>query len=200
RAGIDPTREPIPVAAAAHYHMGGVAVDAEGRASLDRLWVCGEASSTGLHGANRLASNGLLEALVFARRCALSIEARLGPAQDAPEILLPDLPPGPVPDPALVARLRRAMTEGAGVLRDAGGLSRCLREIGTIEAAQPDCPALMNMTATATLIAAAALMRQESRGAHCRTDFPQTAPEGRRSRLRLADALALRASLEPETT
>lgn len=201
RAGIDPTREQIPVAAAAHYHMGGVAVDDEGRASLDRLWVCGEASSTGLHGANRLASNGLLEALVFARRCALSIEARLGPAaQDAPEVVLPDLPPGPVPDPALVARLRRAMTEGAGVLRDAGGLTRCLREIAAIEAAQPDCPALSNMTATATLIAAAALMRQESRGAHCRTDFPQTLPEGRRSRLRLAQALALRASLEPETT
>ncbi|MEF9606165.1 FAD-binding protein, partial [Paracoccus sp. PXZ] len=119
RAGIDPTREPIPVAAAAHYHMGGVAVDGDGRASLDRLWVCGEASSTGLHGANRLASNGLLEALVFARRCALSIEARLGPVQDAAPVTLPDLPPGPVPDPELVARLRRAMTEGAGVLRDA---------------------------------------------------------------------------------
>ncbi|MDF3854131.1 L-aspartate oxidase [Paracoccus sp. APAP_BH8] len=201
RAGIDPTREPIPVAAAAHYHMGGVAVDSDGRASLDRLWVCGEASSTGLHGANRLASNGLLEALVYARRCALSIAARLGPAaQDAPEIVLPDLPPGPVPDPALVARLRRAMTEGAGVLRDAGGLTRCLREIAAIEAAQPDCPVLLNMTATATLIAAAALMRQESRGAHCRTDFPQTLPEGRRSRLTLSQALALRASLEPETT
>ncbi|SIP86313.1 L-aspartate oxidase [Paracoccus thiocyanatus] len=200
RAGIDPTRQPIPVAAAAHYHMGGVAVDDDGRASLDRLWVCGEASSTGLHGANRLASNGLLEALVFARRCALSIEARLGPVQDAALVTLPDLPPGPTPDPALVARLRRAMTEGAGVLRDAQGLTRCLREIAAIEAAQPDCPALLNMTATATLIAAAALMRQESRGAHCRTDFPQTLPEGRRSRLRLSQALALRASLEPETT
>ncbi|QFQ88453.1 L-aspartate oxidase [Paracoccus kondratievae] len=200
RAGIDPTREPIPVAAAAHYHMGGIAVDDDGRASLDRLWVCGEASSTGLHGANRLASNGLLEALVFARRCALSIEAQPVPVQDEPQVLLPDLPPGTVPDPALVARLRRAMTEGAGVLRDAGGLARCLREIAAIEAAQPDCPALLNMTATATLIAAAALMRQESRGAHCRTDFPQTMAEGRRSRLTLAQALALRASLEPETT
>ncbi len=199
RAGIDPTREQIPVAAAAHYHMGGVAVDAEGRSDLDRLWVCGEASSTGLHGANRLASNGLLEALVFARRCALSIAARLEPGQEAAPVTLPDLLPGPVPDPVLVARLRRAMTEGAGVLRDAAGLRRCLREIAAIEAAQPDSPALLNMTATASLIAAAALMRQESRGAHCRTDFPDTAPEGRRSRITLADALALRASLEPET-
>src|SRR5690606_33491175 len=91
RAGIDPTREPIPVAAAAHYHMGGIAVDDDGRASLDRLWVCGEASSTGLPGANRLASNGLLEALVFARRCAISIEAQPVPVQDEPQVLLPDL-------------------------------------------------------------------------------------------------------------
>ncbi|RDW12426.1 FAD-binding protein, partial [Paracoccus thiocyanatus] len=200
RAGIDPVRQPIPVAAAAHYHMGGVAVDEDGRASLDRLWVCGEASSTGLHGANRLASNGLLEALVFARRCALSIEARLGPpAQDAALITLRPAA-RPHRRPGAGRRLRRAMTEGAGVLRDAQGLTRCLREIAAIEAAQPDCPALLNMTATATLIAAAALMRQESRGAHCRTDFPQTLPEGRRSRLTLSQALALRASLEPETT
>ncbi|KGJ03701.1 L-aspartate oxidase [Paracoccus halophilus] len=200
RAGIDPGRAPIPVAAAAHYHMGGVAVDADGRASLPGLWVCGEASATGLHGANRLASNGLLEALVYARRAALSIAASLPEAGDAPEVTLPAPVPAPLPDPALVARLRRTMTDGAGVMRDARGLSRCLREIAAIEAAQPDCPALLNMTATATLIAAAALMRRESRGAHCRSDFPQTAAEGRRSRLLLADAMALRARLRPELT
>ncbi len=199
RAGIDPTRAQIPVAAAAHYHMGGVAVDADGRASLPGLWVCGEASSTGLHGANRLASNGLLEALVYARRAALSIEAAAGPAEDAAPVTLPDLAPAPVPDPALVARLRRAMTDGAGVVRDADGLIRCLREIAAVEAAQPGCPALLNMTATATLIAGAALLRQESRGAHCRSDFPETEARGRRSRLLLTDALALRDSLK-ETT
>lgn len=199
RAGIDPTRSQIPVAAAAHYHMGGVAVDSNGRASLPGLWVCGEASSTGMHGANRLASNGLLEALVYARRCALSIAAALGPARDAAPLLLPDLPPAPVPAPALVARLRAAMTLGAGVVRDADGLRRCLDEIATVEAGQPDCATLLNMTATATLIAVAALMRRESRGAHCRSDFPETgAPQ--RTRITLPEALAIRARLEPETT
>ncbi|UXU74855.1 MULTISPECIES: L-aspartate oxidase [unclassified Paracoccus (in: a-proteobacteria)] len=193
RAGIDPTRQQIPVAAAAHYHMGGVAVDDQGRASLAGLWVCGEASATGLHGANRLASNGLLEALVYARRCALSIGQTLGAAPVAAEpVVLPALPPAPGPDPALVTRLRQAMTRGAGVIRDAQGLEACLREIAAVEAAQPDCPALLNMTATATLIAAAALLRQESRGAHWRSDFPQTHAQGQRSRMTLAQALELR--------
>ena len=213
RAGIDPTLAQFPVAAAAHYHMGGIAVDTDGRASLPGLWVCGEASSTGLHGANRLASNGLLEALVYARRAAASITDALGAdgrgpvsgaAPDLAPVRLPDPDPAPVadplPDPALVARLRRAMTDGAGVERDGPGLTACLRQIAAIEAAQPDCPALLNMTATATLIAAAALMRRESRGAHFRTDFPQTAPRGERSRLTLAEALALRDSLPPSET
>ncbi|MBU3029907.1 L-aspartate oxidase [Paracoccus marinaquae] len=200
RAGIDPASQPIPVAAAAHYHMGGVAVDARGRASLAGLWVAGEASSTGLHGANRLASNGLLEALVFARICALGIGAALGPLADAPPLTLPDLPPAPLPDPALVARLRRAMTDGAGVVRDAGGLRRALAEIATVEAAQPDCETLLNMSATATLICAAALTREESRGAHFRSDFPDPAPTARRSRMTLDEARAIRDALHPEVT
>ncbi|RJL19514.1 L-aspartate oxidase, partial [Paracoccus siganidrum] len=118
-AGIDPVTQPIPVAAAAHYHMGGVATDADGRSSLAGLWACGEVASTGLHGANRLASNGLLEALVYARRAALSIAGELCAIPDAAPVALPDPPPAAGPDPALVARLRRAMTEGAGVIRDA---------------------------------------------------------------------------------
>ena len=138
--------------------------------------------------------------------CALRPTARdrsrsfVRTAPPAALIRLPDLAPAELPDPALVARLRRAMTDGAGVVRDGAGLAACLRRIAEIEAAQPDCPALLNMTATATLIAAAALMRRESRGAHFRTDFPQTAPEGRRSRLTLAQALALRdGPTSPET-
>ncbi|MFC3168020.1 L-aspartate oxidase [Paracoccus fontiphilus] len=195
RAGIDPVRQPIPVAAAAHYHMGGIATDRDGRSSLPGLWACGEAASTGLHGANRLASNGLLEALVFARRAALSI-GRNGPP--AASVALPDPAPAPLPDPALVARLRQAMTAGAGVLRDAQGLTDALHAIAAIGAAQPGIPQLANMTATATLICAAALARRESRGAHCRTDFPDTLPTGRRSRMTLAEAVALRPLPEPE--
>ncbi|MFV0359309.1 L-aspartate oxidase [Tropicimonas sp.] len=202
RAGIDPATDPIPVAAAAHYHMGGIDTDARGRASLGNLWVCGEASSTGLHGANRLASNGLLEALVYARRAALGIAAALGDTgRPAAAIELPDLPSGIVPDPALVSRLRRAMTDHVGVIRDARGLRHALREIAAIEAAQPECDTLCNMTATATLIAAAALLREESRGAHFRADFPESDnAAAQRRRMSLAEACALRAGLQPEPT
>lgn len=200
RAGIDPVADAIPVAAAAHYHMGGIATDLDGRASLGNLWVCGEAASTGLHGANRLASNGLLEALVFARRAALSISNTLPDTGESPPLTLPDSAPAPLPDPDLVARLRHAMTAGAGVVRDADGLRACLQQIAAIEAAQPDCPSLSNMTATATLIAAAALLRRESRGGHYRSDFPDTLPDAQRSYLTLDQALAIRAASEPEIT
>ena len=202
RAGIDPVTQPIPVAAAAHYHMGGIDTDTEGRASLGNLWVCGEASSTGLHGANRLASNGLLEALVYARRCALSIAAALGPEPpEAALVELPEMPEGIAADPALVARLRRTMTDSVGVVRTAEGLKTALREIAEIEAAQPGCAPLRNMTATATLMAAAALLREESRGAHCRSDFPEPDDsKSARSRMTLTQALALRARYQTETT
>ncbi|MHA6345465.1 L-aspartate oxidase [Roseivivax sp. CAU 1761] len=200
-AGIDPVSEPIPVAAAAHYHIGGVASDARGRSSLPGLWVAGETAATGLHGANRLASNGLAEALVFATRAARDIAAVLpGAGGTVPEVALPALDAAPLPDPELVAALRRAMTAGAGLIRDSVGLTGTLREIARIEAAQPDCPALANMCAAATLIAAAALTRRESRGAHFRRDFPQPAPSlPPRSDLTLARALAIRNQTEAET-
>lgn len=198
RAGINPVSQPIPVAAAAHYHMGGIETDASGRASLQGLWVCGEASSTGLHGANRLASNGLLEALVFARICAHGIASALGPIADAPAVQL-TFPAGGEPvDEAAVARLRGAMTDGVGVVRDAAGLKRALSTIAQIEAATTS-EAMRNMTATATLIAAAALMRRESRGGHYRTDYPEADPaQAHRSRLTLAEALDIRAQAVKE--
>lgn len=195
RNGIDPVTEAIPVAAAAHYHMGGVAVSAEGRSSLAGLWACGEASATGLHGANRLASNGLLEALVYGRRAARDIALGLA-GGDQPEVVLHLPIGGRVPDAGLVAALRRVMTDHVGVVRNAAGLKAALRRIAALEAQAGGDADMLNMTATATLIAAAALLREESRGAHFRDDFPTARPElAQRSRLTLAAALALRRAL-----
>ncbi|MCV2879017.1 L-aspartate oxidase [Sedimentimonas flavescens] len=199
RAGIDPVSQPIPVAAAAHYHMGGVDTDHEGRASLDNLWVCGEASSTGLHGANRLASNGLLEALVYARICALGIGKALGAPAPADLVTL-SFPPGTEAiDEAAVACLRHAMTDGVGVVRDAEGLTDTLRVIAGIEA-EATSESMRNMTATATLIAAAALRRRESRGGHYRSDYPQADPaQAERTHMTLAEALEIRTRALEET-
>lgn len=192
RGGIDPVIQPIPVAATAHYHMGGIAVSKEGRSSLAGLWACGEASATGLHGANRLASNGLLEALVYGRRAAQDIARGLGDAA-APLVVLPLVPGGQQTNPDLIAQLRQVMTDHVGVIRNAHGLKIALRRIAVLEAQALGDAQYLNMTATASLIAAAALLREESRGAHCRTDFPLAKPElAQRSSLTLAEALALR--------
>ena len=196
RGGIDPVTQPIPVAAAAHYHMGGIAVSQEGRSSLAGLWACGEASATGLHGANRLASNGLLEALVYGRRVAQDIARGLGDAAPLP-VVLPlvaggQRPDAEVPDADLIVQLRQVMTAYVGVVREARGLKAALRRIAALEAQALGDANVLNMTATATLIAAAALLREESRGAHCRSDFPVANPAlARPSRLTLAEALAL---------
>jgi len=176
RNNIDPARDPIPVAPAAHY--------TEGRASLIGLWVCGEASSTGLHGANRLASNGLLEALVYARICADGIADTLPPVADA-DLIEIQFADGKSPNKAkAVEDLRKTMTQDVGVVRDRAGLTRALQVIEALEAEHGDCQQFRNMCATATLIAAGALVREESRGAHERSDFPETTQgPGKRSGL-----------------
>lgn len=209
RNGIDPpARDPIPVAPpAAHYHMGGIATDTEGRATLPGLWVCGEASSTGLHGANRLASNGLLEALVYARICADGIAAATPEhAQAAPPVDIAFQPGGTPPCPPRLAvdELRQTMTRDVGVVRDRTGLIRALTTIARLEDAHGDSPSFRNMCATATLIAAGALMREESRGgAHERADFPPEPPlpgAGERSHQTLTQALEVRAAVTQELT
>ncbi|GAA0305723.1 L-aspartate oxidase [Rhodovulum strictum] len=185
RAGIDPLRQPIPVAPAAHYHMGGVASCLSGQSSLPGLWVAGETAATGLHGANRLASNGLLEALVLGRAAAADLAAHAGPvgADFAPPVVLDwaDDPTRRTTD-ADEAALRQLMTDHVGVLRDAEGLRHALAGIAALEAACPGDERFLNMTAAATLIAAAALLREESRGGHFRTDFP--APDPRLAHIR----------------
>jgi L-aspartate oxidase len=184
-AGIDPARQPIPVAPAAHYHMGGIASDARGRSSLPGLWVVGECAATGLHGANRLASNSLLEGLVFGAHAADDIKASVVQGTARGE------PPAPkafgLPAPPHV--LRAAMTRHAGLERDANGLGELLEIIGRLE--QTAEPALLNMLASARLVAAGALARQESRGGHRRHDFPLADKNAARTFMTLADARAI---------
>ncbi len=189
-AGIDPVRQPIPVAPAAHYHMGGIASDGRGRSSLDGLWAVGECAATGLHGANRLASNSLLEALVFGARAAVDVRATVTPGAAR------GTPPAPerfaVPAPPHV--LREAMTRLVGLERDEAGLREALCVIAQVERAGGNEPALLNMTAAAKLVTAAALTRHESRGGHCRTDYPHTDEVGVRTFMTLADAENISAS------
>lgn len=155
--------------------------------------MAGEVASTGLHGANRLASNGLLEAMVMAGRAAQDIAASRAWRQES-EVALPPLS-GAADQPdeaALIRRLRVLMTEGCGVIRDGSGLRATLDGLRQLDQ-QAQTDTAKNMVAAATLIAAAALLRRESRGGHFRADHPQPNPElAHRSRLFLADAMALR--------
>jgi L-aspartate oxidase len=189
-AGIDPATMPIPVAPAEHYHMGGIAVDDCGRSSIGGLWAAGEVASTGVHGANRLASNSLLEAVVYAARAAADINGtELGTARGKPHHASSRAIDEPVADDdALQTRLRAAMTKGVGVIRDGDGLGEALAEIAAIQHAARS-PVLRNMATTAQLVAAAALRRRESRGAHYRSDFPSADPsQAHRRFMTLQDA------------
>lgn len=199
-AGIDPAIMPIPVAPAAHYHMGGVWTDADGRTSLEGLWACGEVASTGAHGANRLASNSLLEAVVFAARIADDIRGRgpapRGPAAaqssgfdtDAVGALEASAPRSPASEVHLVAEIREAMQAHVGVLRDAEGIARALAILDAAER-RVRTQATLNMIVAARIVAAAAFARTESRGGHYRSDFPETDPaQAHRSLLTLDDA------------
>ena len=176
-AGLDPRTTPIPVAPAAHYYMGGITADPDGRTTLAGLFAVGECAATGVHGANRLASNSLLEAAAFGRRTGRSaavethvrgeIAVTVGPAEL--------LAPGPL------LELRLALSRDAGVIRDAAGLTRLLALIERLESEQGEALPLV----TARLIAEAALARHESRGGHYRSDYPLTADRAEHTRVRL---------------
>ncbi len=159
-AGLDPTRELVPVAPAAHYMMGGIVADLNARASVPGLYAVGEASCTGLHGANRLASNSLSECFVFAARAVDAALAEAAPQPTVPEAdeadALRELPAPPAAD----HEIRRALWRGAGIVRDAEGLE------GLLAIEHP----------LVRSIARCALARTESRGAHLRSDHPERAP------------------------
>ena len=186
-AGIDPAVQPIPVRAAAHYHMGGVKIDQRGRSSLDGLWACGEAGSSGLHGANRLASNSLLEALVFARWIAADVaglaSTRMSSPAASPSGQGYTLRPDAATAEATVNEVRRLMTRHVGVIRDRAGLSAAIERLGVLaglgEAPHPAAAPspISDMALTGLLIATTALQRSESRGAQFRTDYPEAVPQ-----------------------
>jgi len=155
--GYDPAREPIPVSPAAHYTMGGIVTDLDGRTDVGGLYAAGECACTGVHGANRLASNSLLECFVFGRRAVLAALADGAPMGRVPGTV-PSQCSGTVREQSgtITPELRRALWENVGLIRDAAGLHTLV-----------DSPNLL-----ARVIARSALAREESRGGHFRADFP----------------------------
>jgi L-aspartate oxidase len=171
--GVDPVTEPIPIAPASHHAAGGVRTDLCGRTGVPGLYAAGEVACAGIHGANRLASNSLLEGLVLSRRLASALSAEL-PAAAEPEA---DTRPARVVDAGILGRLQDAMSEGVGVLRSADGLARASAELTRLAATTgesgPAGWAATNLVTVACAIALAAFERRETRGAHWREDFPR---------------------------
>jgi len=177
-AGVDPGLQPIQVRPAVHYHMGGVATDLQGRSSVLGLWVAGEAASTGLHGANRLASNSLLEAAVMGMRAARSI------AGSDPGSALSAMPA--MPGLSNTALVRPIVSRHLGVLRHAGAMHGAIAAL--LPLAEEEGPA-SDPAVVALAIAVFASLRNESRGAHARTDFPLKYPVARRRTMTLVQVL-----------
>jgi L-aspartate oxidase len=180
RAGLDPRVTPVPVAAAAHYHMGGIAAGPDGRTSLPGLFAVGECAATGVHGANRLASNSLLEAAAFGRRTGRAAAAETSGGG-------PTLSPTVAPDlaPEALQMLRDTMSRCVGVVRDAAGLSEALAIMARLEVEAPRALPLV----AARLIATSALARCESRGGHFRSDYPELASVAEHSHVHVGPAM-----------
>jgi L-aspartate oxidase len=179
--GIDPRKDLIPVTPAAHYMMGGVVTDLNGRSNLPRLYAVGEIARTGVHGANRLASNSLLEGLVFAERVARDL-AGVAPLKQRVGSRAWTVPVLADRGAAQVAadRVRAVMWENAGIARTAAGLQKAVSELREIEARLPvGATEELNLVQTARLIVEGAVKRKESRGGHYRSDFPRTRADWR---------------------
>ncbi|RJL22559.1 L-aspartate oxidase [Bailinhaonella thermotolerans] len=172
--GIDPVAEPIPVMPAAHYASGGVRTDLHGRTTVPGLYACGEVACTGVHGANRLASNSLLEGLVFAERIAADLAARREPPGDP----VPDRRPSGLIDPRVRPRVQAFMSRCAGVLRSRASLAeagKAVTDARWTPAAITPCTEAWettNLVTVATVLVAAAGEREETRGSHWREDHP----------------------------
>lgn len=184
--GLDITRQPIPVSPAAHYTVGGIRTNVWGETTIPGIYACGECASTAVHGANRLASNSLLETMVFAKRVIRrTLDSPGGSAEPTPDAI--DLSP-PVPGeapPLSRPALQALMWEQVGIVRDASSLSRAKAVLRAWQATMPPpsdraSHELANLLVCARLVTEAALLREESRGAHYRSDFPQPRDEWRR--------------------
>lgn len=197
--GLDPARQPIPVRPAVHYHMGGVAVTAGGRSSVPGLWACGEVAATGLHGANRLASNSLLEAVAFARWVAADLQGEGHRARRSTAPVEADGRWDDAVGPLCAAmEVRRLMDEAVGVVRDRVSLERAVVALSRLSDRGRRSPSSPDSALAALLIAAAALRRAESRGAHRRRDHPDTSAEwAHPMSMALADTIELAAALDP---
>lgn len=176
-AGIDPRVDRMPVCPAAHYHIGGIAVDSRGRSSLAGLWACGEVAATGVHGANRLASNSLLEALVFGARVSEDLlsagvgSSTPGRERSGREALHCD---GGNRNSIRRQQIRKLMWDSVGLVREEKGLLKALQILSEMEERRATLSAEeANMVLVGRLIARAALLRRESRGVHFRSDFPK---------------------------
>jgi L-aspartate oxidase len=199
-AGLDPIRNPIPVHPAAHYHMGGITVDHQGRSSVAGLWACGEVASTGLHGANRLASNSLLEALAYAAWIADDIKGRAHRSW-------PDQPPSPplarqAPNSdhqpsAHLQQIRSQMDRQVGVLREAAGLTAAICHLRAL-VHEAHSTGERDAALVSLMIAASAYSRGESRGAHQRLDHPHLMPV-QHTEITLDQALRIAAEIDSAT-
>jgi L-aspartate oxidase len=191
RWGIDITAQPIPVVPAAHFMCGGISTDLHGRTTLPGLWAIGECACTGLHGANRLASNSLLEGMVFGHRAAVRLTAQIAELRQSP---FPDVPAWqvgnavPSDEEVVVAHnwdeLRRTMWNYVGIVRSDARLRRAARRIALLQEeireyywrhlVTRDLLELRNIATVAELIVSCAASRHESRGLHSTIDYPDT--------------------------
>ncbi len=203
KAGYDPAKQLLPIVTAAHYHMGGIATDARARSNVVGLWAVGEAAATGLHGANRLASNSLLETVVFGARAARDITTLVSVDQArtyvSPRAVERSRPIKLAARTQLQRKLRKVMSRHVGVVRDEAGLRTANRELRALEKIAGEDMQVSNMVLAARFITSAALLREESRGAQYRSDFPNARGELQsRSYLSLSDIETSREGITPQ--